>query len=90
MSYMKHRRVNCNNISENFAEKEWKNTLKKTHDFAVYEGDKVKQQIENMMSILDTCRKQGIRFFGYLKDIFSAEYAMPRLSLLISQKASSQ
>jgi len=45
---------------------------------------------ENMMSILDTCRKQGISFFGYLKDIFSAEYAMPRLSLLISRKASNQ
>ena len=35
---------------------------------------------ENMMSILDTCRKQGISFFGYLKDIFSAEYAMPSVS----------
>jgi 5-methylcytosine-specific restriction endonuclease McrA len=45
---------------------------------------------ENMMSLLDTCRKQGISFFGYLKDIFSAEYAMPRLSLLISQNASNQ
>lgn len=48
---MKHRRVNCNNISEDFAEKECKNTLKKAHDFAVYDGDKVKQQVENMMSI---------------------------------------
>ena len=45
---------------------------------------------ENMMSLLDTCRKHSISFFGYLKDIFSAEYAMPRLSLLISQKASNQ
>ena len=35
---------------------------------------------ENMMSLLDTCRKQGISFFGYLKDIFSAEYAMPSVS----------
>ena len=87
---MKHRRVNCNNISENFAEKVCKNTLKKAHDFAVYECDKVKQQIENLMSIEDTCRKEGISFFGYLKDIFSAEYEMPRLSLFISQKASSQ
>jgi hypothetical protein len=48
---MKHRRVNCNNISEDFAEKKCKNTLKKAHDFAVYDGDKVKQQVENMMSI---------------------------------------
>ena len=87
---MKHRRVNCNNISEDFAEIKCKNILKRAHDFAVYEGDKVKQQVENMMSIQDTCRKEGIRFFGYLKDLFSAEYAMPRLSLLISQKASSQ
>ena len=41
-------------------------------------------------SKLDTCRKHSISFFGYLKDIFSAEYAIPRLSLLISQKASNQ
>ena len=45
---------------------------------------------ENMMSLLDTCRKNGISFFGYLKDIFSAEYAMPEPSFLISHKASNQ
>jgi hypothetical protein len=50
---MKHRRVNCNNISENFDEKEWKNTLKKAHDFAICESDKVKQQIENIIKDID-------------------------------------
>jgi transposase len=45
---------------------------------------------ENMMSILDTCRKQGVSFFGYLKDIFSGKHAIPKLSRLISQKASNQ
>ena len=50
---MKHRRVNCNNISENFDEKEWKNTLNNAHDFAVSEGDKVKQQIEDIIKDVD-------------------------------------
>lgn len=42
---------------------------------------------ENMMSILDTCRKHGISFFDYVKDIFSGEYKMARLADLITQKA---
>jgi uncharacterized small protein (DUF1192 family)/transposase-like protein len=42
---------------------------------------------ENMMSILDTCRKLGVSFFEYIKDIFSGKYIMARLSQLISQKA---
>ena len=42
---------------------------------------------ENMMSILDTCRKHGVSFFEYVKDIFSGEYKMTRLADLITQKA---
>jgi len=42
---------------------------------------------ENMMSLLDTCRKQGISFFEYVKDIFSGEYKMTRLADLITKKA---
>lgn len=42
---------------------------------------------ENMMSIMDTCRKYGVSFFKYLRDIFSGEYSMPRLSTLILAKA---
>ena len=42
---------------------------------------------ENMMSILDTCRKHKISFFSYVKDIFSNEYKMPRLEYLIIRKA---
>ena len=38
---------------------------------------------ENMLSILDTCRKCGISFYEYLRDIFSNRYTMPRLSELI-------
>ena len=39
---------------------------------------------ENMLSIIDTCRKLGISFYRYLYDIFSDSYSMPRLSDLIS------
>ena len=42
---------------------------------------------ENMMTIMDTCRKQDVNFRDYLEDIFSRRYAMPRLSTLISGKA---
>ena len=42
---------------------------------------------ENMMSILDTCRKHGVSFFDYVKDIFSGEYKMQRLANIIKQKA---
>jgi hypothetical protein len=38
---------------------------------------------ENMLSILDTCRKQGVSFYEYVRDIFSNEYSMPRLSELV-------
>ena len=38
---------------------------------------------ENMLSIIDTCRKLGISFYRYLYDIFSNSYSMPRLSDLI-------
>lgn len=43
---------------------------------------------ENMMSIMDTCRKHGISCFDYIKDIFSGKREMTRLSVLIAQKAS--
>lgn len=42
---------------------------------------------ENMMTILDTCRKHNVSFLDYVKDIFSKRYAMPRLSTLILEKA---
>ncbi|MEA2033131.1 MAG: hypothetical protein U9N41_06065, partial [Euryarchaeota archaeon] len=43
---------------------------------------------ENLMSVQDTCRKQGVGFFDYIKDIFSGKRAMTRLAHLISQNAS--
>ena len=43
---------------------------------------------ENLMSVQDTCRKQGVSFFDYIKDIFSGKRAMTRLAHLISQNAS--
>jgi hypothetical protein len=42
---------------------------------------------ENMMTILDTCRKHNVSFLDYVKDIFSKRYSMPRLSTLILKKA---
>jgi hypothetical protein len=38
---------------------------------------------ENMLSILDTCRKQNVNFFKYTKDIYSNSFSMPRLADLI-------
>jgi Transposase IS66 family len=43
---------------------------------------------ENMMSIMDTCRKHGISLYEYIKDIFSGKREMTRLSILIAHKAS--
>ncbi|MDI3545797.1 MAG: hypothetical protein PWP68_1214 [Rikenellaceae bacterium] len=40
---------------------------------------------ENYLSILGTCKKQGVSFFKYLKDIFSRKFEMPRLADLISK-----
>ncbi|MBE9593472.1 MAG: transposase [Proteobacteria bacterium] len=42
---------------------------------------------ENMMTIMDTCRKHDVSFMEYVKDIFSKRYSMPRLSTLILEKA---
>jgi hypothetical protein len=38
---------------------------------------------ENMLSILDTCRKQKVRFYIYIKDIYSNNLSMPRLADMI-------
>jgi hypothetical protein len=51
-------------------------------------SDDGKAAWENMMSIMDTCRKHGISLFDYVKDIFSGKREMTRLSALIAQKAS--
>ncbi|MBD3843800.1 MAG: transposase, partial [Campylobacterales bacterium] len=42
---------------------------------------------ENMMSIMDTCRKMKVNFFDYVKDIFSGEHKMTKLSDLIVQRS---
>jgi hypothetical protein len=44
---------------------------------------------ENMLSIIDTCRKLGISFYSYLYDIFSDSYSMSRLSDLIPMTSKS-
>lgn len=51
-------------------------------------SDDGKAAWENMMSIMDTCRKHGISLYDYIKDIFSGKREMTRLSALIAQKAS--
>ena len=38
---------------------------------------------ENMLSIIDTCKKLEVSFYRYLYDIFLNSYSMPRLSDLI-------
>jgi len=38
---------------------------------------------ENMLSIMDTCRKLGISFYRYLQNIYSESHSMPKLSDLI-------
>lgn len=38
---------------------------------------------ENMLSILDTCRKQKVNFYMYIKDIYSNSFSMPRLADMI-------
>jgi len=42
---------------------------------------------ENMMTLLDTCRKQNVSFMGYIEDIFANRHTMPRLAECILQKA---
>ncbi len=38
---------------------------------------------ENMLSILDTCRKQKVSFYMYIKDIYSNSFSMPKLADMI-------
>lgn len=45
---------------------------------------------ENMMSILDTCRKQGVNFFDYITNILSGNINKTRLADLILQNASAK
>ncbi len=50
-------------------------------------SDDGKRAWENMMTILDTCRKNGVSFYHYVRDIMSKEYGMPRLAELIRQNS---
>jgi hypothetical protein len=38
---------------------------------------------ENQLTILDTCRKQKVSFFEYIRDIISESFSMPRLYQLL-------
>jgi hypothetical protein len=40
---------------------------------------------ENMLSILDTCRKLKVGFFKYVRDIYSNDLCMPRLADLLAK-----
>ncbi|CEG12233.1 conserved hypothetical protein [groundwater metagenome] len=42
---------------------------------------------ENMLSIMDTCRKHEVSFFSYIREIFSGERKMPKLADIIAKKA---
>jgi hypothetical protein len=50
-------------------------------------SDDGKVALENMMTILDTCKKNGVSFYHYVKDTLTKEYRMPRLAELIRQNA---
>lgn len=50
-------------------------------------SDDGKAAWENMLTIMDTCRKQGVSYFEYIKDILSGKREMIKLSALIAQKA---
>ena len=51
-------------------------------------SDAGKTAWENMMTLLDTCRKLGVGFLEYVRDIFSGENKMPRLADVIREKSS--
>ena len=38
---------------------------------------------ENMLSIMDTCRKLGVSFYEYLQGVYSNNYSSPTLAELI-------
>jgi len=40
---------------------------------------------ENMLSIMDTCRKLGISFYEYLQDVYSNNYSLLTLAELINK-----
>jgi len=42
---------------------------------------------ENYLTISATCKKLGVNFFSYVKDIFSGKMELPRLADLINQNA---
>jgi hypothetical protein len=46
-----------------------------------------KRAWENMFSIMDTCRKQGVNFFHYPNGMFSSQNDLPRLANLIYNTA---
>jgi hypothetical protein len=50
-------------------------------------SDEGKAAWENMMTIMNTCRKNGVSFYHYVRDILSKEYTMPRLAELIVQNS---
>ncbi len=50
---MKWRRVNMRNKSKNFNEKEWRNKLKKAHNFALHKMDEIKQELESLIKDID-------------------------------------
>ncbi|OYT28615.1 hypothetical protein B6U98_04485 [Thermoplasmatales archaeon ex4572_165] len=87
--------VICNHLFSSFFITRRKNRETLRDILGISENEKL--ALENMMIILDTCRKHNVSFMryvkdifsGYVKDIFSGNYSMPRLSTLILEKASS-
>ena len=40
---------------------------------------------ENMLSIMDACRKLGVSFYEYLQEVYSNNYSLPTLAELINK-----
>ncbi|MBC6481967.1 MAG: hypothetical protein GDA56_33640 [Hormoscilla sp. GM7CHS1pb] len=43
------------------------------------------QAWEVFLALVDTCRKNGVNFYSYIKDRISKSFKMPALSTLIQQ-----
>ncbi len=53
-------------------------------------SDQGQQAWSVMLSLLDTCRKQGVSFYQYVLDRLSGRYELPPLSALVSASASQE
>lgn len=51
-----------------------------------YGTEGIQGRLGESIDYLDTCRKQGVSYFEYIRDIISGRYSMPRLSQLLAEQ----